>query len=222
MTRRATVVIDTSSSYSILAILLDGETLWCQIITEPKTLLREIGLFSLRARAEIERIDNAQIEIVLCVGPSGFSGGRIGAATGRSLALGWGKGLIAFDHLEMMSHIVSNVAPHDFLIEDAKGGEVHLFDSGVRGISSATLSFDDANSHIGQSKRVTVIGSLPRGWESLSREGVHVLEVNELPIESEIAAYIEVIKDRERVPPDKLKLRYGREYVAVANFEKLR
>ena len=222
MTRSATVVIDTSSSYSILAILLDAKVFSCQIITEPKTLLREIGLFSLQVRAEIDRIDNDQIEIVLCVGPSGFSGGRIGVATGRSLALGWGKGVIAFDHLEMMSYIVSNVAPHDFLIEDAKGGEVHLFDNRIRGSSSITLSFDDADSTIGQSQSVTVIGALPKGWESLSREGVRVLDVNELPIESKIASFVDAIKDRQRVSPDKLKIRYGREYVAVANFEKLR
>ncbi|MDA8278182.1 MAG: hypothetical protein M0Z45_08305 [Actinomycetota bacterium] len=222
MNSRVTVVIDTTSSYSILAILRDKEVLYTQIVTEPKTLLRQIGLFSLQASAEISRVEGTEAEIVLCIGPSGFSGGRIGVTTGRSLALGWGISVMPFDHLGMISKVIEEEISHDIVIEDAKGGEVHFYDARSHAKISTTVNCDRAKYLIGDLDKVVVVGDLPQGLEDTFSGNVELLDVAALPIEAKLSTFVESIRPLGKVSPQNIQIRYGRDYIAVANFERLR
>ncbi|MDA8196532.1 MAG: hypothetical protein M0019_04885 [Actinomycetota bacterium] len=222
MKQRITALIDTTSSYSILAILCDDEVIDIKVVEEPKTLLKEIGYFSIRLRSTMETFEEFEFEVVLCIGPSGFSGGRIGVATGRSLALGWGVDVIVFDHLEMLSHITSEAYPHEVLFEDARGGEVHIFKSMKGSTASSTVDFEEGYQIIGSARSVLLVGGYPRGMVFGEDRQISQIGVSELPIVPNIGPFIESIRDRERVSPDRLQVKYGRDYVAVANFEKLR
>lgn len=222
MTSKVTVLIDTASHYSILAILRDGAVVRLQIVDEPKTLLREIGLFSLGVRSEVSLMEEVEVEIALCTGPSGFSGGRIGVATGRSLAVGWGIDLMIFDHLELLSHVASTSFSCDVVVEDAKGGEVHIFDVANGASLSITVNFHEALSFINPNRKALLVGACPKDFDLEQLAQVDRVEVSDLAISRQLGSFIEAIRGRERVPPDKVHVRYGRDYVAIANFEKLR
>lgn len=128
------LAIDTSTLSGSVALLADGEVvaekLWHGPEGHAAALMPAISDLMRATDVAGPGLD----AIVAAIGPGSFTGLRVGLATAKGLALGWGKPLVAVSSLAAMAFNVNKEATAYIVpILDARRGEIYMaaYDNGV-------------------------------------------------------------------------------------------
>jgi len=130
------LAIDTAMTGSSVAIARDGEVVASEVCEERGVQASQLLLHIEDCLEKADSTYNTLDKIVVCIGPGGFTGIRVGLAAARGIALASDTPIIGFSSLELMlfeaeknSVAVLNAGRGQFYTQDTKNTKILTFEA---------------------------------------------------------------------------------------------